>query len=46
VFEDRDSNEERADEQEQLRKELHKYEKILKDKELLLTRQISSAGYP
>lgn len=46
VFEDSDSTEERSGEQEQPHKELRKCEEILKDKETLLSRQISGAGYP
>jgi cell shape-determining protein MreC len=46
VFEDRDSNKERAGEQEQLRKDLRKYEEILKEKETPLSRRNSSAVYP
>ena len=46
VFEDSDSNEEPAGEQEQLRKDLRKHEEILKDKETPLSRRISSAVYP
>jgi len=46
VFEDSGSNEESAGEQEQLRKDLRKQEKIMKGKETPLSRRISSAAYP